>query len=68
MLLAHRLALASPRVTAAAVEASEFPLSADRHGVLAVPAVVVDGRPAWTGSIPEQPFVARLLAHAAGRD
>jgi predicted thioredoxin/glutaredoxin len=67
VLLAHRLALASPRVTAAGVEASEFPLSADRHGVLAVPAVVVDGRLAWAGNVPERTFVARLLERHGAR-
>jgi len=61
VLLAHRLALASPRIRAAAVEASEFPLSADRHSVYAVPAVVVDGRQRWTGNVPEPVFVQRLL-------
>ena len=64
MLLAHRLALESGRVHAAAVEASEFPLSADRHSVYAVPAVVVDGRRGWAGNVPEPVFVQRLLAAA----
>jgi hypothetical protein len=62
VLLAHRLALAAPLVAAAAVEASEFPLSADRLGVLAVPAVAVDGALRWTGNVPEREFVRRLLA------
>jgi hypothetical protein len=66
VLLAYRCALASPRITAIAVEATEFPLEADRHGVHGVPAIVVDDRPAWAGSIPEPAFVERLLA-AAGR-
>jgi predicted thioredoxin/glutaredoxin len=65
VLLAHRLALASDRVRAAAVEASEFPLSADRHSVYAVPAVVVDGRSGWAGNVPEPVFVQRLLDAAA---
>lgn len=65
MLLATRLALASPRVTATAIEASEFPAEADRHGVHAVPAIVVDDRYAWAGSVPERPFVERVL-QAAG--
>lgn len=64
MLLAHRLALESARVSAAAVEASEFPLSADRHSVYAVPAVVVDGRRGWAGNVPEAAFVQRLLEAA----
>jgi len=61
VLLAHRLALEYDRVRAAAVEASEFPVSADRHSVYAVPAVVVDGRQRWTGNLPEHVFVERLL-------
>lgn len=62
MLLAYRCALASDRVTARGIEASEFPTLADRHGVHAVPAVVVDDRPRWAGNVPERVFVERLLA------
>jgi thioredoxin family protein len=64
VLLAHKLALASPRVSSAAVESSEFPLSADRHSVLAVPTIVVNGRTRWVGSVPEGLFVQRVLAAA----
>ena len=66
MLLAYRLALASPRVTARGVEASEFAVEADRHGVHAVPAIVVDDRYAWAGSVPEAVFVERVLASLDG--
>ena len=62
MLLAYRLALASPRIQAAGIEASEFAVEAGRHGVHAVPAIVVDGRYAWAGSVPEAAFVDRVLA------
>jgi hypothetical protein len=65
VLLAHRLSLVSPHVQAAAVEASEFPLSADRHSVHAVPAVVVDERQRWTGNVPEPVFMQRLLTAAS---
>lgn len=61
MLLAYRCALASPHVTAAAVEATEFARDADRLGVVSVPAVVVDGRLAYSGGVPEHAFVRRLL-------
>lgn len=60
MLLAYRCAVASPRVRAAAVEATEFPLYADERGVLAVPKVVVDGTRSWEGAVPERDFVERL--------
>jgi hypothetical protein len=64
VLLAYRLALASPRVISRGIEASEFAVEADRHGVHAVPAIVVDGRHAWAGSVPEPAFVERVLAAA----
>lgn len=66
MLLAYKLALASPRIRARGVEASEFAVDADRHGVHAVPAIVVDDRYAWAGSVPEAAFVDRVLAAAGG--
>ena len=65
MLLAYRCALASPRVTAAAVEATEFPALADRYDVFAVPKVVVNGQPRYEGAVPERVFVQRLLEAAA---
>ena len=37
-------------------------VEADRHGVHAVPAIVVDDRYAWAGSVPETAFVDRVLA------
>ena len=62
MLLAYRLALASPMITARGIEASEFATEAERHGVHSVPAVVVDDQYAWAGSVPEPVFVERVLA------
>jgi hypothetical protein len=63
VLSAFRAALASPRVTAAAIEATEFPALADAHDVLAVPKTVA-GETSWEGAVPEQLFVQRLLAAA----
>jgi predicted thioredoxin/glutaredoxin len=65
VLLAYRAALASPLVSAAAIEASEFPALADELEVWAVPKIVVDGAPAWEGAVPEPLFVERLLAARA---
>jgi protein-disulfide isomerase len=64
VLLAYRAALASPRITAAGIEASEFPALADSYDVLAVPKVIVNGEPQFEGALPEAVFVARLLAAA----
>ena len=64
MLLAYRLALASPRVRASAIEATEFPTLADRMEVYAVPRIAVNGVPRWDGSVPERVFLDRILAPA----
>jgi Thioredoxin domain len=57
-----KLALASPRVRAAGIEATEFPALADEMEVYAVPRIVVDGVPQWDGAVPERVFVDRVLA------
>ncbi len=62
MLLAYRAALASPRITATAIEASEFPALADAMDVWAVPKIVVNGVPQYEGTVPEPVFVQRLVA------
>jgi hypothetical protein len=64
VLLAYRAALASPRIRASAVEATEFPQLADAMDVYAVPKIVVNGAPQWEGSVPERVFLDRLLAPA----
>ena len=61
MLLAYKTALASPRVSAAAIEATEFPQLADAMDVWAVPRIVVNGVPQWDGSVPERVFLDRIL-------
>ena len=62
MLLAYKAALASPRVRAAAIEATEFPKLADEMDVWAVPRIVVNGAPQWDGSVPEPVFLSRILS------
>ena len=64
MLLAYKSALASPRIRASAIEATEFPTLADSMDVWSVPRVVVNGVPQWDGSVPEAVFLDRLLAPA----
>jgi hypothetical protein len=64
VLLAYRTALASPRIRAAAVEATEFPALADSLDVWAVPRIVVNGVPQWDGAVPERVFLDRVLAPA----
>jgi hypothetical protein len=64
VLLAYKTALASPRIRAAAIEATEFPTLADAMDVWAVPRVVVNGVPQWDGAVPERVFLDRILAPA----
>jgi predicted DsbA family dithiol-disulfide isomerase len=61
VLLAYRCAFASEQVTAAAIEANEFPQLAQEMGVYAVPRIVVDGVPRWDGAVPESEFLRRVL-------
>jgi predicted thioredoxin/glutaredoxin len=62
VLLAYKLAYASERVTANAIEANEFPQLAQEMQVWAVPRIVVDGEPRWDGAVPEPEFLRRVLA------
>jgi hypothetical protein len=62
VLLAYKLALASPRIRAAGIEATEFPALADSMDVWAVPRIVVNGVPQWDGAVPERVFLDRVLA------
>jgi hypothetical protein len=64
VLLAYKTALASPRIRAAAIEATEFPTLADAMDVWAVPRIVVNGVPQWDGAVPERVFLDRILASA----
>jgi len=66
VLLAYKAAFASPRVTASAIESTEFPALADEMDVWSVPRVVVNGVPQWDGAVPERVFLERLLAPTFG--
>jgi Thioredoxin domain len=66
VLLAYRAALASPRITASAIEATEFPTLADEMDVWSVPRIVVNGVPQWDGAVPERVFLDRVLAPVFG--
>jgi glutaredoxin-like protein len=59
--LAHRMALASPRVRAEMIDAAEFPRLAALYGVQGVPLTVIDGRVRVVGAVPEGRLLAELL-------
>jgi hypothetical protein len=66
VLLAYKAALASPRISAAAIESTEFPALADSMDVWSVPRIVVNGVPQWDGAVPERVFLDRVLAPGFG--
>lgn len=61
VLLAHKLALASPWITADMVEASEFPHLANRYHVYGVPRTVINEVIHIEGAVPEETLMAKLM-------
>ncbi len=61
MRLAQQMALASPHVTADAVEVVEFPHLAQRYGIMAVPKVVINETVSFEGALPEPRFLQQVL-------
>ncbi len=66
--LGHALALASERVTADMVMATEFPHVSQRYGVMAVPKVVLNETRTFEGAPPEEQFVEQVVAAASGAE
>lgn len=68
VLMAFRMAMESAQVTAAMVEATEFPQLANRYQVSGVPHTVIGGSPQpMIGAYPEAAAVDMVLAVAAGK-
>ncbi len=61
MLLAHKLAMASDRITADMVEASEFPHLAAKYQVYGVPKTVINEVIQIEGAVPENMLVSELM-------
>ncbi len=61
VILAHKLALASDRITADMVESTEFPSLADRYQVYGVPRTVINDVVHVEGAVPENALVTELM-------
>lgn len=61
VVLAHKLAIASPWVTADMVEATEFPHLANRYQVYGVPRTVINDVIHIEGALPEQQVIRQLV-------
>jgi predicted DsbA family dithiol-disulfide isomerase len=55
------MAVASERVRATAIEATEFPELSRTYQVRAVPKVVINDRLEFEGALPEKDFLAAVL-------
>lgn len=62
--LAHRFALESDKVTAAVIDAGEFPQLANLYEVMAVPRTVVNRTLKFDGMVPEDKLLEHVLAAA----
>ena len=60
------MAVASDRVTATAIEATEFPDLSRAYRVMAVPKIVINDRVEFEGAIPEGDFVNAVLQAVDG--
>jgi len=59
--LAQHMAVASDRVRATAIEATEFPDLSRAYQVMAVPKIVINERVQFEGALPEPQFLAAVL-------
>lgn len=68
MRLAQHMAVASDRVRATAIEATEFPELSRAYRVMAVPKIVINERVQFEGALPEPQFLEAVLRAAAAPD
>ena len=61
MRLAQHMAVASDKVTATAIEATEFPDLSREYRVMAVPKIVINDRVEFEGALPEPQFLDAVL-------
>jgi predicted DsbA family dithiol-disulfide isomerase len=62
------MAIASPRVTAECIEATEFPELSQRYRVMAVPKIVINDKVEFEGALPERDFLGAVLQAVDGKD
>ena len=68
MRLAQHMAIASPKVRAECIDATEFPELAQRYQVMAVPKIVINDRVEFEGAIPEPDFVNAVLQAVTAKE
>ena len=68
MRLAQHMAVTSDRVTATAIEATEFPDMSRAYRVSAVPKIVINDRVEFEGALPEPEFLSAVLRAASNAE
>jgi len=66
--LAQHMAIASPRITAECIEATEFPELSQRYRVMAVPKIVINDTVEFEGALPEREFLGAVLQAVDGKE
>ena len=66
MRLAQHMAIASDKVRAVAIEATEFPELSRAYQVMAVPKIVMNDRVQFEGALPEAQFLEAVIRAASG--
>jgi predicted DsbA family dithiol-disulfide isomerase len=66
--LAQHMAIASARVSAECIEATEFPDLSQRYQVMAVPKIVINDKVQFEGAIPEKDFLGAVLPAVDGKE
>lgn len=61
MLLTHKMAMESEKITATAIEANEFPELSRRYQVMAVPRTVINNKAVIEGALPEGIFIKQIV-------
>jgi alkyl hydroperoxide reductase subunit AhpF len=64
--LAQHMAIASDKVRAVAIEATEFPELSRAYQVMAVPKIVMNDSVQFEGALPEAQFVEAVVRAASG--
>lgn len=60
------MAVASPRLRADCIEATEFPALSRKYAVMAVPKIIINDRVQFEGALPERQFLDAVLRAANG--
>ena len=60
------MAVASPRIKAECIEATEFPELSQRYRVMAVPKIVINDRVQFEGALPEPQVLSKVLEAVTG--